>query len=176
MAFFKEELINVKAFLFDVDGVLSRDTTDLSEDGELMRTANVKDGFAIRNAIRNGFDVGIITGGAVERVKLRYQKLGVKHYYDNVSDKLESLQDYLDKTGVDPENILFMGDDLVDYPVMQKVGITCCPLDAVPEIKSISNYISDIKGGEGCVRDVIEQVLKAHDKWMDKETFFHKST
>jgi 3-deoxy-D-manno-octulosonate 8-phosphate phosphatase (KDO 8-P phosphatase) len=176
MAFFKEELKHIKAFVFDVDGVLSKDTTALSDDGELVRTANVKDGFAIRTALRNGYEVAIITGGAVERVKLRYQKLGVKYYYENINDKTESLSDFLGKTGIDSQHVLFMGDDLVDFHVMKKIRIPTCPLDAVVEIKEISSYISDKKGGEGCVRDIIEQVLKAQDRWMDSESFFNKST
>jgi 3-deoxy-D-manno-octulosonate 8-phosphate phosphatase (KDO 8-P phosphatase) len=136
----------------------------------------VKDGFAIRTALRNGYEVAIITGGAVERVKLRYQKLGVKYYYENINDKTESLSDFLGKTGIDSQHVLFMGDDLVDFHVMKKIRIPTCPLDAVVEIKEISSYISDKKGGEGCVRDIIEQVLKAQDRWMDSESFFNKST
>lgn len=165
MAFFKEELKNIKAFIFDVDGVLSRDTSPLNEDGDPVRTANVKDGFAIRIAINLGFPVAVITGGYIERVRLRHEKLGVNHYYDNVRDKTESLKDFMEKTGIDAKNILFMGDDLVDYKIMTEVGIPVCPKDAVSDIKTISKYISDKNGGEGCVRDVIEQTLRAQNKW-----------
>lgn len=175
MAFFKDELINVKAFIFDVDGVLSLDTTPLNEFGDPVRTANVKDGFAIRSAIGFGFQVAVITGGNVERVKFRHEKLGVVHYYDGVRDKVVCLNDFVKKTGIEPENILFMGDDLVDYNIMKAVGIPVCPNDAVPEIKSISKYISHKNGGEGCVRDVIEQTLRAQNRWftseMIKDTF-----
>ncbi len=171
MAFFKEELVTVKAFVFDVDGVLSKDTSALNEEGDPVRTANVKDGFAIRNALRNGFPIAIITGGKIERVKLRYQKLGVKYYYDSVNDKTECLMDFCTKEQIKPESVLFMGDDLVDLDVMQHAGIPTCPLDAVPEIKKVSKYISDKKGGKGCVRDVIEQVMKAQGKWINPEIF-----
>lgn len=152
--------------LFDVDGVLSCDISPLDESGDPMRTTNVKDGFAIRIAIEAGYYIGVITGGAQKRVKLRHQKLGVVHYYDNVRDKKASLEDFIANTGIPAEEILFMGDDLVDYQVMHSVGIATCPADAVPEIKLISRYVSDRKGGEGCVRDVIEQVLRAQGKWV----------
>jgi 3-deoxy-D-manno-octulosonate 8-phosphate phosphatase (KDO 8-P phosphatase) len=172
MGFFKEELLNVKAFVFDVDGVLSRDVSTLNEDGDPVRTANVKDGFAIRNAIDFGYPVAIITGGYIKRVRLRYEKLGVKFFYDRARDKVECLNDFLKKTGVDAEDVLFMGDDLVDYQVMSVVGIPTCPKDAVHDIKEISEYISDKKGGEGCVRDVIEQTLRAQNRWFTKDMLF----
>lgn len=176
MAFFKEELRGVRAFIFDVDGVLSLDTASLGREGDLIRTANVKDGFAIRNALRKGFEVAIVTGGFLERVKLRYKKLGVKYYYDNVDDKMGSFRNFIEKAGVKPAQVLYMGDDLVDYKVMQRVGIPTCPVDAVPEIKEISKYISDKKGGEGCVRDVIEQVMRSQEKWIDSDLFYLRST
>ncbi len=172
MKFFKEELLNVKAFVFDVDGVLSRDVSSLNEEGDPVRTANVKDGFAIRNAIGFGYQVAIITGGYIERVRLRYEKLGVKYFYDNARNKVECLTDFIDKTGIDAKNILFMGDDLVDYQAMITVGIPTCPKDAVHDIKEISKYISDKNGGEGCARDVIEQTLRAQNSWFTKDMLF----
>jgi 3-deoxy-D-manno-octulosonate 8-phosphate phosphatase (KDO 8-P phosphatase) len=175
MEFFKDELKNIRAFIFDVDGVLSRDTSPLNEEGDPVRTANVKDGFAIRIAINSGFPVAVITGGFIERVRLRHEKLGVIHYYDSVRDKVESLYDFMEKTGIEAKNILFMGDDLVDYKIMTKVGIPVCPKDAVADIKAISKYISDKNGGEGCVRDVIEQTLRAQNKWFTKDMLFNNS-
>lgn len=169
MGFFKDDLLNVKAFVFDVDGVLSKDTTPLNEEGDPVRTANVKDGFAIRSAVKMGYPVAVITGGFIERVRLRYEKLGVIHYYDKVRNKVECLNDFLSKTNLKAEEILFMGDDLVDYRIMKEVGVPTCPKDAVHEIKEISKYISDKNGGEGCVRDVIEQTLKAQQKWFTDE-------
>ncbi|MCY1722910.1 HAD hydrolase family protein [Prolixibacteraceae bacterium Z1-6] len=169
MPFFKEELKEVKAFVFDVDGVLSKDTSPLNEDGDPVRTANVKDGFAIRSAIKAGYPIAIITGGFIERVRLRYEKLGVEHFYDKARNKTECLNTFLIKTGLEAKNVLFMGDDLVDFKVMNLVGIPTCPKDAVHEIKAISKYISDKNGGEGCVRDVIEQVLKSQGKWFTEE-------
>lgn len=175
MGFFKEELKNIKAFIFDVDGVLSKDVSPLNEFGDPVRTSNVKDGFAIRNAINFGFPVAVITGGGLESVRLRHEKLGVKYYYHNARDKVKCLIDFSEKTGIATENILFMGDDLVDYQVMTMVGIPVCPKDAVADIKTISKYVSHKKGGEGCVRDVIEQALRAQGKWFTKDMLFQNA-
>ncbi len=169
MTFFKEKLKRVKGFIFDVDGVLSHDTSPLDENGDPVRTANVKDGFAIRYALKSGFRVAIITGANTQRVKLRYNKLGVDLIYLNSFEKTGCLNDILAKTGLQKDEILYMGDDLVDVPVMQEIGIPTCPADAVPEAKAVSLYISDRKGGEGCVRDVIEQVLRSQGKWVSQE-------
>lgn len=169
MTFFKDKLKNIKAFVFDVDGVLSMDTTPIDENGEPMRTANIKDGFAIRAALKSGFEIAIITGGNTQRVKLRYKKLGVKYIYLNSFNKTECLDDFCAQTGVEKSAILYMGDDLVDFDIMQIIGVTTCPIDAVPEIKAISQYISDKKGGQGCVRDVIEQVMRSQQKWVGQE-------
>lgn len=169
MTFFKERLKNIKGLIFDVDGVLSMDTSPLDENGDPVRTANIKDGLAIRMAIQNGFQVAIITGANTQRVKLRYKKLGVENIYMNSFNKTEPLADFCAKTGIEKNEILYMGDDLVDFPILKVVGVATCPLDAVPEIKAISQYISDKKGGEGCVRDVIEQVLRSQQKWFGQE-------
>ena len=175
MAFFKEELQNVKAFIFDVDGVLSNDVSPLNEYGEPMRTANVKDGFAIRNAILNGYFIAIISGGRNDNIRKRYRNLGVEHIYLSASNKEESFKQLIQETGLNPAEIMYMGDDLPDYNVMVNVGIPTCPCDAVTEIKSISKYISDRKGGEGCVRDVIEQVMRAQGKWINPSALSNPS-
>lgn len=169
MSNFKEELKTVKAFVFDVDGVLSKDVLTINRTGVLIRTANVKDGFAIRNLVKMGFSVAIITGGISNRTRLRYKQLGVNHYYQGARDKVKCLNNFLKKTNIEAKHVLFMGDDLVDFRIMKEVGIPTCPKDAVHEIKEISKYISDKMGGEGCVRDVIEQVLRAQGKWFTEE-------
>ena len=161
----REELLNVKAFLFDVDGVLSPDVTPLDDSGDPVRTANVKDGYAIRQALSHGYVIGIITGGIQKRVRLRYQRLGVKFFYDDIKEKLVSFHDFLNESGIKAEAILYMGDDLPDLPVMIKVGLATCPSDAVQEVKAVSHYVSDRQGGYGCVRDVIELVMKMQGKW-----------
>ena len=171
MSNFKEELSKVKAFVFDVDGVLSDAKIYLHPGNELMRSMNIKDGYAIHYAVRKGYPVSIITGGNSAAVEERFKYLGVKDIYLRSKDKTEDLKDFLLKYDLAPENILYMGDDLPDYPVMKEVGFPTCPSDAVEEIKSISIYISDKSGGEGCVRDVIEQVLRLQGKWMEADAF-----
>jgi 3-deoxy-D-manno-octulosonate 8-phosphate phosphatase (KDO 8-P phosphatase) len=171
MAFFKEELKSVKAFVFDVDGVLSRDISPLNEDGEPMRTANVKDGYAIRNAIVHGFPIAIITGGKNENIRKRYNNLGVNFIYIGVKEKLTCYNDFLTKNNLNNQDILFMGDDLPDLELMELSGVPTCPADAVTEVKLVAKYISDRNGGEGCVRDVIEQVMRAQGKWKHTSHF-----
>jgi 3-deoxy-D-manno-octulosonate 8-phosphate phosphatase (KDO 8-P phosphatase) len=169
MAFFKEELTKVKAFVFDVDGVLSAATQVLSPDGETVRTSNLKDGFALVYAIRIGYQVCVITGGKTIEVVNRCKKIGVKDVYLGSLKKLPSLYDFLEKNDLKADEVMYMGDDLPDYPAMKVVGVPVCPKDAAQEIKAISHYISDKNGGDGCVRDVLEQVLRAQGKWIDCE-------
>lgn len=169
MAFFKEELTKVKAFVFDVDGVLSTATQLLSPEGETVRTSNLKDGFALIYAIKIGIPVCIITGGNTIEVIRRCEKIGITNLYTGTLRKLPCLLDFLEKNNLNADEVMYMGDDLPDYPAMLTVGVPVCPSDAVPEIKAVSHYISDKKGGEGCVRDVIEQVLRAQGKWIDLE-------
>jgi 3-deoxy-D-manno-octulosonate 8-phosphate phosphatase (KDO 8-P phosphatase) len=171
MSNFKEELSSVKAFVFDVDGVLSNAKIHLHPEHHLMRTMNIKDGYAIQYAIRKGYPIGIITGGNSSAVERRFRNIGVTDIYLKSKNKQQDLSDFLLKHDLKPENILYMGDDLPDYLVMQEVGFPTCPSDAVEEIKSISIYISDKAGGEGCVRDVIEQVLRLQGKWMEADAF-----
>jgi len=175
MAFFKEELMSVKAFVFDVDGVLSKDLSPLNEEGEPMRTANVKDGYAIRNAIVQGYPIAIITGGKNENIKKRYNNLGVEFVFVGVKEKLTCYTEFLTKNGLVNESVLFMGDDLPDLELMELSGVPTCPADAVTEIKLIAKYISDRNGGEGCVRDVIEQVMRAQGKWNQSSQFKQSS-
>jgi 3-deoxy-D-manno-octulosonate 8-phosphate phosphatase (KDO 8-P phosphatase) len=165
MTNFKEDLIKVKAFAFDVDGVLSSQVIPLHPSGEPMRTANIKDGYALQLAVKLGYPVAIITGGNTESVHKRYTNLGVPDVYMKSSTKIIDFKAWISKYNLSPENVLYMGDDLPDYPVMKEAGVPVCPSDAVEEIKSLCKYISHFKGGEGCVRDVVEQVLRAQGKW-----------
>jgi 3-deoxy-D-manno-octulosonate 8-phosphate phosphatase (KDO 8-P phosphatase) len=171
MSNFKEELRKVKAFVFDVDGVLSNAKIYLHPGNEMMRSANIKDGYAIQYAVRKGYPICIITGGNSEAVEERFKNLGVTDIYLRSRNKMKDLEDFLGRYDFGPENILYMGDDLPDYPAMKVIGFPTCPSDAVEEIKSISMYISDKPGGEGCVRDVIEQVLRLQGKWMQEDAF-----
>lgn len=166
MAFFKEELNKIKGFVFDVDGVISHNVLTLSPEGDPVRTSNMKDGYAIMFALRAGYPIGIITGGKTQDTRGRLERLGIRHIYMGTLDKVPSLQDFMSKNELTSEEILYMGDDIPDYNVMSMVGLAVCPNDAAPEIKEISAYISHRNGGEGCVRDVIEQVLRAQGKWI----------
>ncbi|MGB5943422.1 MAG: HAD-IIIA family hydrolase [Leeuwenhoekiella sp.] len=163
---YKEYLKDITTFVFDVDGVLTNGSIQITSSGELLRTMDTKDGFALKTALQQGFNICIISGGKNEGVRDRLRGLGVTDIYLGAHLKTEQLDEYFDIYNIKPQNVLYMGDDLPDYPVMQLVGLPTCPQDAVKEIKEISKYVSHKKGGEGCVRDVIEQVLKVQGKWM----------
>lgn len=162
---YKEYLEHITTFVFDVDGVLTDGTVLVHTDGELLRSMNIKDGYGLKTAVDQGFNVCIISGGSNEGVRKRLEGLGIGDVYLGTHNKIEQLNAYLSEKNVKHEHVLYMGDDIPDYPVMKLVGLPCSPQDAVPEIKNISKYISHKKGGKGCVRDVIEQVLKVHGKW-----------
>ena len=165
------DLTRIKAFVFDVDGVLSREVIPLSPDGDPMRTVNIKDGYALQLAVKKGYHVAIITGAYTEAVRVRFSRLGITHIYLKSAIKIRDYQDFLSKTGVQPEEVMYAGDDIPDYEVMQLAGLAIAPADAAPEIKQIAKYISSRKGGEGVARDVIEQTLKAQGHWMGQEAF-----
>lgn len=161
------DLTKIKALAFDVDGVLSTNNVILLGDGrQPHRTANIKDGYALQLAVKCGLDVAIITGGRSPEVIERYRGLGISHVFSGVSVKIDCFEEWLLSTGLRAEEVLYMGDDIPDYEVMRACGCPCCPADAAPEIKSVSCYISQQCGGHGCVRDVVEQVLRAQGKWM----------
>ena len=162
---YKEYLHHITTFVFDVDGVLTNGTVVVNTDGALLRTMNVKDGFALKTAVDQGYNICIISGGTNEGVRKRLEGLGIKEVHLGAHFKINTLENYFSKYHIKPENVLYMGDDLPDYNVMIMAGLPCCPQDAVPEIKQIAKYVSHKKGGEGCVRDVIEQVLKVQGKW-----------
>lgn len=162
---YKEYLEHITTFIFDVDGVLTDGTVSVTTDGELLRTMNVKDGYALKTAINQGFHVCIISGGSNEGVQVRLAGLGIKDIFLGAQNKIEQLNNYLLKNDIKAENVLYMGDDIPDLPVMKLAGLPCCPQDAVPEIKAISKYVSHRKGGKGAVRDVLEQVMKVQGKW-----------
>ncbi len=166
------DLKKIKALVFDVDGVLSRETITMYPSGEPMRTVNIKDGYALQLAVKAGFCVAIITGARTEAVKVRYNGLGIKDVYLGASVKRDCFEELMLMYELQPDEILYMGDDIPDYEVMQMCGLPCCPADAAVEIKEIAKYISPKKGGEGCGRDVIEQVMRAQGKWMDEANAF----
>jgi len=171
MGNYKQLLRNVRTFIFDVDGVMTDGSVLVMPEGEMLRTMNVKDGYALQLAVKKGYNIAIISGGNCKSIRHRFTMLGINEIYLGVSHKLEVFKNYLEKTGISADTILYMGDDLPDYPVMQKVGVPSCPADAAEEIKSISKYISIHKGGDGCVRDVIEQVMKIQESWFSEDGF-----
>lgn len=162
---FKEQMNEINTFIFDVDGVLTNGYVHVFANGELARQMNIKDGYAVKVAVDMGYKVCIISGGTNEGVRTRIKSLGVTDIYLGIHNKLEKLYELIDMYQLNPSQILYMGDDIPDYEAMQHVGLATCPNDAATEIQSISAYISHKKGGEGCVRDVIEQVLKVQGKW-----------
>lgn len=166
------DLNKIKALAFDVDGVLSAETITQHPGGDPMRTVNIKDGYALQLAIKMGLHVAIITGGKVEAVRKRYEGLGVPDVHLGCAIKINTYNDFRDKYGLKDEEIMYMGDDIPDYEVMSVCGLPTCPNDAAPEIKSVSKYISPKDGGYGCVRDVVEQIMKVKGLWMaDKKAF-----
>ncbi len=162
---FKEKLNHIKTFLFDVDGVLTNGSVLVMENGELVRNFNSKDGFALQLAIKKGYRIAIITGGNSQAVKQTLHGLGIEDVFLSQSDKLQCYKDYINEHDLKEEEIVFMGDDLPDYEVMKRVGIAACPNNAAHEIKQISIYISNRNGGEACVRDIIEQVMRCQGTW-----------
>ncbi len=170
MSNYKALLTDIKTFIFDYDGVMTNGNLLLQMDGQPLRFANVKDGFVLQLAVKLGYRVVVISGGVSRSVKNRFEALGIKDVFLGIRDKLTVFNEYIENNKIDPATIVYMGDDIPDYKVMKKVGVPVCPADAAEEIKEISVYISDKKGGEGCVRDIIEQVLKVQGKWMSDES------
>ena len=166
------DLTKIKAIIFDVDGVLSAETIGMHPNGEPMRTVNIKDGYALQHAVKCGLIIAIITGGKTESIRKRYGGLGIKEVYLGVAVKIKMYDELKEKYGLKDEEILYMGDDVPDYEVMKQCGLPCCPADAAPEIKEISTYISQKRGGMGCGRDVLEQILKAQGLWMHNSKAF----
>lgn len=167
---YKTKLKNIKAFVFDVDGVFTDGSVYLLPGGNMCRVMNVLDGYAVVKALKNNYLIGVITGGNDEEVRHRINYLGIKDYYAKSPNKAIDFEDFKSKYDLKNEEILTMGDDLPDMNIMKISGISACPKNAVPEVKEISEYISPIEGGKGAVRDMIEQVMKIQGKWIDDHT------
>lgn len=162
---FKQKLNKITTFLFDIDGVITNGQILVFENGEIVRNMNSKDSYALQLAVKKGYRIAIISGGRSESIKKVLLNLGVQDVYLNQSDKLECFKDFMASYDLTEEEILYMGDDLPDYDVMKRVGVPTCPSNAAHEIKDICIYISSRKGGEACVRDVIEQVMRCQNTW-----------
>ena len=164
---YKEIMNDITTFIFDVDGVLTDSSVFVTDEGAILRTMNIRDGYAMKAAVESGYNVCIISGGSNEGVRIRLRNLGITDIYLGTPNKVETFDEYTDVYNINPEHVLYMGDDIPDYHVMKLVGLPACPQDASPEIKLISKYISHINGGKGAARDVIEQVMKVQGKWME---------
>jgi 3-deoxy-D-manno-octulosonate 8-phosphate phosphatase (KDO 8-P phosphatase) len=160
---------SIKLFVLDVDGVLTDGNLLVLNDGQMARSMNIKDGYALQLAVKKGYRVLVISGGNSDAVKNRLEKLGLTEVSMNVVHKKEVMAKYVTAHGLQWEEVLYMGDDIPDLVPMQMAGLACCPNDAVPEIKAISQYISPVDGGRGCVRDVIEKVMKLNNHWNNDE-------
>ena len=166
------DLKTIRAVFFDVDGVLSCETIPQHPNGDPMRTVNIKDGYAMQYAVKCGLILAIITGGRTEAVRIRYESLGLKDVVLGAAVKIKAFNDLKKKYALKDEEIAYVGDDIPDYEVLTTCGLPCCPADAAPEIKAICTYISHKNGGQGCARDILEQILKAKDLWMHNSTAF----
>ncbi|MFM2286097.1 MAG: hypothetical protein RLZZ543_1594 [Bacteroidota bacterium] len=166
-----ERLLAIKALLFDIDGVLTDGSVTLMPDGTQVRHLNIKDCYALQLAVKKGFLVGIISGGKSEMLRERLASFGIEHIYMGVARKTERFDDLLIECELSESDCLYMGDDIPDYEVMQRCGISACPADAAHDIQQIALYVCKAKGGKGAVREVVEQVLRAQDKWMDADAF-----
>lgn len=166
------DLKKVRAVIFDIDGVLSANTITLHPEGEPMRTVNIKDGYAMQLAVKQGLRIAIMTGADVKSIRMRYEKLGVKDIFTGCSVKIQVYEKFLADNALSDEEVIFVGDDIPDYEVMCRCGCPCCPADACPDIKRVSRYVSNQNGGYGVGRDILEQVLRAQGKWLaDKKAF-----
>ncbi|MDE6002842.1 MAG: HAD hydrolase family protein [Prevotella sp.] len=166
------DLTKIRAIIFDLDGVLSAETIAMDINGTPLRTVNIKDGYAIQLAMKLGLRIVILSGCRVEAVRHRYEGLGMEDIYLGASVKIQVYEQFLAKYGLKDSEVMFMGDDIPDLEVMRRVGCPVCPADACAEVKAASLYVSQRKGGQGCGRDVIEQTLRAQDKWLSDERAF----
>lgn len=164
----KSKISKITTFVFDVDGVFT-DATIIVGEHDVQRVFNVRDGYAVQIALKQGYQMAVISGGKQKSIETRLGGLGIKHIYLGVGldKKLSTLAEFMDKTGISEEEILFIGDDIPDYLIMNNTNVlSACPADATEEVIAVADYISPIKGGYGAVRDVIELVMKAQGKWM----------
>lgn len=166
---YKEKLHPIKAFVFDFDGVMTDGSVWTFADGETVRCGNIKDGFAIQYAVKKGYIVAVISGATSKSIDNRMKMLGVTQVYTGCADKMKTFDQFLSTNNLTEEQVLCMGDDIPDYPILQRAGVSACPADAAVEIKESVAYISLFPGGRGCVRDVIEQVLRLHGQWFHQD-------
>ncbi|MEX2595844.1 MAG: HAD hydrolase family protein [Salibacteraceae bacterium] len=166
---FLEKLHSIKAFIFDIDGVLTDGKVVLLPGGEQMRRMHSKDGYALQLAVKKGYFVGVISGSNSKEVKERLNALGITDVYLKSSDKADAMSEFIHSYHLEPHEVMYMGDDIPDIPAMQMIGLPSCPSDASPEVMDICDYIAKNSGGYGCAREIIEKVMKVQSKWFDRE-------
>jgi 3-deoxy-D-manno-octulosonate 8-phosphate phosphatase (KDO 8-P phosphatase) len=171
MSNYKDKLHKITTFIFDYDGVITDGTVYPTVDGDLMRTANVKDGYAMQLAVKKGYRIAIISGGKSESMNQRMKSLKIEDVFLGVSNKKEVYEKYISDNNLKHEEIVYVGDDIPDLELLQMVGVSCCPSDAAEEIIETVDYISNKPGGKGAVRDILRQVMKLQGKWFDKDAF-----
>lgn len=168
---YKALLKNINTFIFDCDGVLTDGNVLILSNGDALRSGNVRDGYAMQLAVKKKYRIVVISGGKSLSMEKRFEMLNVKDIFLGVEKKLEVFRNYLQQNNLKPENVLYMGDDIPDLPIMREVNVSACPADAAEEVKAQATYISHFAGGKGCARDVIEQVLKVQNNWMDEDAY-----
>jgi 3-deoxy-D-manno-octulosonate 8-phosphate phosphatase (KDO 8-P phosphatase) len=161
-----EKIEYIKAFVFDCDGVMTDGTVQMTDDNTALRSFNIKDGYAVQLAVKQGYPIAIISGGNHKGITHRFESLGVKDVFLAQSHKEEAFKTFCAKYNLKPEEIIYVGDDMPDIPLLKLCGIPCCPKDAASDVKEVSHFISSKKGGKGCVREIIEMVLKAQNRWL----------
>lgn len=172
---YKEKLPKIKAFVFDFDGVMTAGDVWTFADGETVRCGNIKDGYALQYAVKKGYIIALISGATSKSIDNRMASLGVKQCYTGCANKMETYKKFLEINNLKEEEVVCMGDDIPDYGIMSHCGVAACPSDAATEIKELSDYVSLYPGGHGCVRDIIEQVLRLQGNWFDPKNAQHEA-
>jgi 3-deoxy-D-manno-octulosonate 8-phosphate phosphatase (KDO 8-P phosphatase) len=161
---------NIKAFAFDIDGVLTQGDVLVNEEGQMLRSVNIKDGYALQHAAKQGYAIAVISGGKSEGMRKRFEGLGVAHIYLGQEHKEAAFADFLSKINLTANDVAYMGDDMPDIPLLKQVALSCCPKDAAVDVKDICSYISPLNGGEACVRELIERTMKIQNTWFNEDS------
>ncbi len=164
-----DRLAQIRAFIFDIDGVLTSGRVLVTEEGHMLRSVNIKDGFALQHAVKAGYPLAIISGGKSEGMRKRFEGLGLTDIFLGQSHKSAAFTQLLEQWNLPAEQVLYMGDDMPDLPVLRLAGVAACPADAANDIRSVCHYISPLNGGEGCAREILERVMKLQNRWWDDQ-------
>lgn len=166
----REKLKNIRTFIFDIDGVLTPGSVLVTEEGHMLRSVNIKDGYALQHAVKQQYNIGIISGGNSAGMLSRFRGLGIEHIYLGQKNKSAAFEEVCRVFGISPYEVAYMGDDMPDYPVLKSVGLACCPADAADDIKEICHYVSPVSGGQGCARNLIETAMKLQNTWWNEDS------